>query len=69
LYSKLITSLSLSLSLSIADRTLQKLRQWYFRMSPVELWLDQLRHAEKFEDWQEAALQLDVLLGLDMWYD
>lgn len=48
--------------------SLQKLRSWYSRKSPVELWLDILRTAEAFEDWEEAALHLDNLLGLDLWY-
>ena len=47
---------------------LQKLRSWYARKSPVELWLDILRTAEAFEDWEEAAIHLDNLLGLDLWY-
>jgi hypothetical protein len=47
---------------------LQKLRTWYTRKSPVELWLDLLRTAEAFEDWEEAALHLDNLLGLDLWH-
>ncbi|KAF5534585.1 triacylglycerol lipase [Fusarium mexicanum] len=46
--------------------SLQKLRSWYTRKSPVELWLDLLRTAEAFEDWEEAALHLDNLLGLDL---
>jgi hypothetical protein len=47
---------------------LQKLRTWYTRKSPVELWLDLLGTAEAFEDWEEAALHLDNLLGLDLWH-
>ncbi|KAI8650239.1 hypothetical protein NCS56_01476500 [Fusarium sp. Ph1] len=47
--------------------SLQKLRSWYSRKSPVELWLDILRTAEAFQDWEEAALHLDNLLGLDLW--
>ncbi|PNY20652.1 triacylglycerol lipase [Tolypocladium capitatum] len=46
---------------------LQKLVSWYTRKNPVELWLDLLRNAEAFEDWEEAALHLDSLLGLDLW--
>ncbi|PNH65083.1 hypothetical protein VD0001_g8615 [Verticillium dahliae] len=45
----------------------RKLKEWYARKSPVELWLDLLRNAEAFEDWEEAALHLDNLLGLDLW--
>lgn len=53
--------------LSFLTMSLQKLRSWYTRKSPVELWLDLLRTAEAFEDWEEAALHLDNLLGLDLW--
>ncbi|KFA46647.1 hypothetical protein S40293_09620 [Stachybotrys chartarum IBT 40293] len=45
----------------------QKLLCWYSRKNPVELWLDLLRNAETFEAWEEAALHLDNLLGLDLW--
>lgn len=48
---------------------LQKLLSWYSSRNPVELWLEQLRTAEAFEDWEEAALHLDNLLGLDLWCD
>ncbi|KFH42999.1 triacylglycerol lipase -like protein [Hapsidospora chrysogenum ATCC 11550] len=45
----------------------KKLLSWYTRRNPVELWLELLRNAEAFEDWEEAALHLDNLLGLDQW--
>lgn len=45
----------------------KKLFSWYNRKNPVELWLDLLRNAETFDDWEEAALHLDNLLGLDHW--
>lgn len=48
---------------------MQKLVSWYRRRSPVELWLHLLRNAETFEEWEEAALHLDSLLGLDLWQD
>jgi TAG lipase/lysophosphatidylethanolamine acyltransferase len=47
---------------------LQKILGWYTRKNPVELWLELLRQAEVFEDWEESALHLDNLLGLDHWY-
>ena len=31
------------------------------------LWLNSLHNASEFEAWEEAALQLDSLLGLDLW--
>ena len=46
----------------------KKLLSWCTRRNPVELWLDLLRNAEAYEDWEEAALHLDNLLGLDLWY-
>ncbi|KAM0463896.1 hypothetical protein ACHAO4_000620 [Trichoderma viride] len=46
---------------------LKKLLSWYTRKNPVKLWLELLRNAETFEDWEEAALHLDNLLGLDLW--
>ncbi|KAK3341739.1 hypothetical protein B0T25DRAFT_351738 [Lasiosphaeria hispida] len=44
-----------------------KLLEWYHRRTPVELWLDVLRTANEFDEWEEAALHLDGLLGLDLW--
>ncbi|KAF3071872.1 acyl transferase/acyl hydrolase/lysophospholipase [Trichoderma afarasin] len=46
---------------------LKKLLSWYTRKNPVKLWLELLRNAETFEEWEEAALHLDNLLGLDLW--
>lgn len=45
----------------------QRFLEWYRRKPHAELWLDVLRHAESYEEWEEAALHLDNLLGLDTW--
>lgn len=45
----------------------KKLLQWYHKRSPLEAWLDVLRNASEFEEWEQAALHLDALLGLDLW--
>lgn len=37
------------------------------RRSPVEVWADLIRNAQAYEEWEEAALHLDNLLGLDLW--
>jgi TAG lipase / lysophosphatidylethanolamine acyltransferase len=34
----------------------------------VEVWFEILRNAKSYEEWEEAAFQLDVLLGNDLWY-
>jgi len=44
-----------------------KFYQWYHRRPPLELWLDVLRSASVYEEWEEAALRLDGILGLDLW--
>ena len=35
---------------------------------PAEVWLEISRNAKTYEEWEEAAFQLDVLLGNDLWY-
>merc|ERR1711939_208522 len=41
--------------------------RWLTRRKPVEVWFDILRDAKVYEEWEEAAYQLDVLLGNDLW--
>ncbi|KAF7884417.1 uncharacterized protein EAF02_004753 [Botrytis sinoallii] len=41
--------------------------QWMTRKKPVRLWSDLLKDAHTYEEWEEAAFQLDVLLGNDLW--
>lgn len=45
----------------------QKLRDWYRSRSEVDIWLDALRRAPTYERWENAALHLDDLLGLNFW--
>jgi TAG lipase/lysophosphatidylethanolamine acyltransferase len=42
--------------------------RWLTRKKPVEIWFEILRSAKCYEEWEEAAFQLDVLLGNDLWY-
>ncbi|KAB5563515.1 hypothetical protein GE09DRAFT_1057150 [Coniochaeta sp. 2T2.1] len=45
----------------------RKLLAWLTTRSPASLWLSILRTSSTYEDWEEAALHLDNLLGLDLW--
>ncbi|KAI4867526.1 hypothetical protein F4820DRAFT_456917 [Hypoxylon rubiginosum] len=47
---------------------------WYRKLwgrwtskNPIDEWLHALRHAEVYEDWEHAALQLDNLNELNLW--
>ncbi|KAI1078264.1 hypothetical protein F5B20DRAFT_234240 [Whalleya microplaca] len=47
---------------------------WYKKLlgrwrckNPADEWLDKLRNAEVYEDWDDAALQLDNLKELNLW--
>lgn len=35
---------------------------------PTDVWVNILQNAQSYEEWEEAAFQLDVLLGNDLWY-
>ena len=45
----------------------QKLGGWWRARSPVDEWLDDLRNALNFEQWELAALQLDNIKELNLW--
>ena len=47
---------------------IQRFLRWLTRKKPVEVWFEILRDAKSYEEWEEAAFQLDVLLGNDLWY-
>ncbi|KAH6678348.1 hypothetical protein B0J14DRAFT_505587 [Halenospora varia] len=40
---------------------------WLTRKKPARVWFDILRDAKTYDEWEEAAFQLDVLLGNDLW--
>ena len=42
--------------------------RWLVKKKPTGLWLDILRDAKDYDEWEEAAFQLDVLLGNDLWF-
>jgi len=42
--------------------------RWVTKKQPTSLWIDILKNAKTYEEWEEAAFQLDVLLGNDLWY-
>ncbi|KAI9734122.1 MAG: hypothetical protein M1818_006675 [Claussenomyces sp. TS43310] len=53
--------------LAIADAALQRFMGWLTIKKPTAVWFDILRTAQTYEEWEEAAFQLDVLLGNDLW--
>lgn len=52
---------------SHTNHTPKKLRHYLRSRTPVEVWVDALRNATEYEQWEEASLHLDKLLGLDLW--
>jgi TAG lipase/lysophosphatidylethanolamine acyltransferase len=46
---------------------LQKIVSYVFGRPPLEVWAHVLRTAADYDDWAEAAQNLDLILGLDMW--
>ncbi|KAF4637422.1 hypothetical protein G7Y89_g647 [Cudoniella acicularis] len=45
----------------------RKFLNWLTRKKPAQVWFDILQNATTYEEWEEAALQLDMLLGNDLW--
>lgn len=56
-----------SLLLEVAIFWWKKLNGRWWTKNVVDEWLDELRNAEVFEDWEHAALQLDNLKELNLW--
>jgi hypothetical protein len=52
--------------LEVTD-SMQRFVGWWTRRKPVDVWFDILKNAQTYEEWEEAAFQLDVLLGNDLW--
>lgn len=48
--------------------TLQKLLSWWRSKSPRDRILHRLKVAQTYEEWEEAAFELDELLSMDLWY-
>ncbi|KAI1414719.1 hypothetical protein F5Y13DRAFT_14075 [Hypoxylon sp. FL1857] len=64
----------LSVPAAVFSLLLEVFLFWYRKLwgrwtskSPVDEWLDALRNAETYEDWEHAALQLDNLKELHLW--
>ena len=41
---------------------------WWSRRSPRELWAERLTEAKTYEEYEDAALHLDAVLGNDLWW-
>lgn len=54
--------------LASADYVLQKIFAWWNQKTPREFWLDRLAGATTYEEYEDAAFQLDAVLGNDLWY-
>ena len=47
---------------------LQKLLSWWHSKSPRDRLFHTLAHAQSYEEWEEAAFELDELQCKDIWY-
>lgn len=48
---------------------LQKLLSWWHSKSPRDRLFHTLANAQSYEEWEEAAFELDELLSKDLWYE
>ncbi|KAJ5160572.1 uncharacterized protein N7482_007576 [Penicillium canariense] len=62
-----ILSAVLSMMLDVAQFWRQKLYSWWVSKSPKEQLLHSLATAQSYEEWEEAAFELDELLSNDLW--
>ena len=46
----------------------QKLFSWWTKKNPRDALLEALAEAQSYEQWEEAAFQLDEFFGTDLWY-
>ncbi len=46
----------------------QRFISWCKRQRPRDFWYTKLKSAVNYEDFEEAAWQLDLLSGNDLWY-
>ncbi|KAJ5151836.1 hypothetical protein N7492_010131 [Penicillium capsulatum] len=56
-----------SMMLDVAQFWKQKLLSWWRSKSPRSRLFDALATAQTYEEWEEAAFQLDELLSTDLW--
>lgn len=47
----------------------QKLLSWWHSKSPRDRLFHTLANAQSYEEWEEAAFELDELLSKDLWYE
>ncbi|KAN0084707.1 Acyl transferase/acyl hydrolase/lysophospholipase [Elaphomyces granulatus] len=60
---------TVSVMLDVAQFWKERLFSWWRSRSPKDLLLHCQETAETFEEWEEAALQLDGLLSPDFWHE
>ena len=56
-----------SIPYSTVTDCVQRFFIWLFQKKPQEVLLERLAAAQTYEEWEDTAFQLDVLLGYDLW--